>query len=97
MSSHMGWVRRMGLGFRARVIERAISSFWWGRFCVVCWRSFESCIRSCELPYSYIFVVGRVVVFCCLGLYCPFGVMLPMYWVVFCVFLVCLFHLVCIL
>ena len=52
-------------------MERAISSFWLGRFVVVCWRSFESCSRSWELPYSYIFVVvgvGFVVVFCCFGL-----------------------------
>jgi len=72
VSSHMCWVRRMGVGFRVRVIERAISSFWFGRFVVVCWRFFESCSRSWELPYSYIFVVvvgvGFVVVFCCLGL-----------------------------
>ena len=52
MSCHMCWVRRMGLGFRARVIVRAKSSFWWGRFCVVCWRSCESWRRSWELPYS---------------------------------------------
>lgn len=51
MSSHIGWVRRMGLGFRARVMERVISSFWWGWFWVACWRSFESCSRSSELAY----------------------------------------------
>ena len=90
MSCHIGWVSRMGLGFRARVIVRAIISFFRG---VVVgrlfWRSFESWRRSWELAYSYIFVVV-VFVFCVFGWYCPSGVILPMSWVFFWGFFVCL-------
>ena len=87
-------VWRIGPGWVARIIDRAISSFLWGRFVVVLvfWMSFESCWRSCVLPYSYIWVVDCLV-FCFLGLYVPFGWMVPRYFAVFWGFLVCLFHL----
>jgi hypothetical protein len=55
------WVRRMGLGWVARIMERAINSFLWGSVVWVFCMSCESCRRSCGLPYSYVFVVEVLV------------------------------------
>jgi len=47
----MVWVRRMGFGWVARIMERAISSFMCGMLVLVFWMSCERAWRSWGLPY----------------------------------------------
>ena len=42
MFVHVVWVSRIGVGLMVCMIVRVRSSFLLGKFCVVCWGSFES-------------------------------------------------------
>lgn len=52
VSSHVVWARRIGPGFRARIIDRAMIWFLSGLFDRAFCRSWDSFRQSCELPYS---------------------------------------------
>ena len=83
----------MGEGDRVCMMVYAMMSWWFGVFCCFRWvsMSFSRLWARVALVYSYMSrLVSFGVVF--LGLYCPWGVMVPRWVDCLVVFLVCLLY-----